>query len=216
MTILDETKPTPVPTEPILESSHQAAKTLIRNSTFYLGADFFVKLLSFIFNVYVVRQLGDARFGFYTAALAYAGIFSIIGDLGMTQYAIREIARGRRTADDLFWNLVIIRLILSLIAIVMIVSSAYYLTDYPPAMVAGIFLVCIGFFFHAFLGPVSIILSGNERIDSTAVLGTLIQIVFVVAGTWILVGGYNFYSLIIASYLGVPIAATLGFLYVRQ
>jgi O-antigen/teichoic acid export membrane protein len=213
MSLLDETTP---PQEPALESSQQAARTLLRNSSFYLGADFLIKLLSFVFNIYVVRQLGDERFGFYTTALAYAGIFSIIGDLGMTQYAVREIARGRRQADELFWNLVFIRLILSALASVFIIISAYFVAGYSTEMVMGIALVCIGFFFYAFAGPISIILSSKERIDSTAVLGTLVQVCFVTMGTLVLVGGYNFYGLIVASYIGVPLAALIGFFYIRQ
>ena len=213
MSSRDEIKPGQ---EPVLESSEQAARTLLRNSTFYLGADFLVKLLSFIFNIYVVRELGDERFGFYTTALAYAGIFSVIGDLGMTQYAVREIARGRRQANDLFWNLVFIRMILSALASVFIIASAYFVTGYPTEMVMGIALVCIGFFFYAFAGPVNIILSSKERIDSTAVLGTLVQICFVTLGTLVLVRGYSFYGLIVASYIGVPLSALIGYFYIKQ
>src|SRR5688572_2652987 len=167
MSLLEETEPTQ---EPALESSQQAARTLLRNSSFYLGADFLVKLLGFVFNIYIVRQLGDDLFGVYTTALAYAGIFSIIGDLGMTQYAIREIARGRRQADELFWNLVFIRLILSVLASVFIIISAYFVAGYSTEMVVGIALVCVSFFFYAFAGPVAIVLASKERIDSTAVL----------------------------------------------
>jgi O-antigen/teichoic acid export membrane protein len=204
------------PSEPTLETGQKAAQTLLRNSTFYLGADFLVKVLSFIFNIYVVRELGDARFGAYNTALAYAGIFSILGDLGMTQYAIREIARGRRRADDLFWNLVMIRLLLAFVATLFIVASAYFVAGYPTTMVLGIFLVCVGFFFHAFFGPVVIVMAGKERIDFIAVLDIVIQLFFVGVGTWVLVSGYSFHSLIIASYLGVPVAALIGLVYIKR
>ncbi len=207
--------PKPAP-EPVLESGQKAAGTLIRNSTFYLGADVVIKLLGFIFNVYVVRQLGDERFGFYTTALAYAGIFSIIGDLGMTQYAAREIARGRRQADELFWDLVVIRLILSIIATIFITTSAFFIAGYSTNMVLGIFLVCMGFFLHAFLGPVNIVLVGRERVDYVSILNTIIHISFVTVGTLVLVGGYSFYGLIVASYIGIPVAAFLGGRYIKR
>lgn len=216
--MLNEQPESPEPTthQPALESGQKAAGILLRNSTFYLGTDAIIKLMSFVFNVYIVRQLGDERFGFFSTALAYAGIFSIIGDLGMTQYATREIARGRRQADELFWNLVIIRLILSVIATVFITASAYFVAGYRPEMVLGIFLVCIGFFLHAFLGPVKIILSGRERVDFVSMLNTVIQIFFVTAGTWVLIRGYTFHSLIVASYAGAPVAAFAGALVIRR
>lgn len=202
--------------EVVLEDGQKAARTLIRNSTFYLGADAIIKLLSFVFNIYVVRRLGDERFGFYSIALAYAGIFSIIGDLGMTQYAVREIARGRRQIDEMFWDLVILRLILSTLATILITSSAFFIARYPPQMVLGIFLVCIGFYFHAFYGPVSIVLEGRERIDHISMLDTVIQIFFVTTGTLVLISGYTFHSLIIATYFGVPVAAIIGAFHIRR
>ena len=211
----DATLPEATP-PPALESSQEAARALFRNSTFYLMADAAIKLLSFVFSIYVVRQLGGERFGFYSTALAYAGIFSIIGDLGMTQYAMREIARGRRTADELFWDLVTVRLILCVVATAIIVISAYFIAGYPVTMVIGIFLVCIGFFFHAFWGPVDIVLTARERIDYSSVLGVVIQIFFIGLGTWVLWGGYSFHGLIVASYVGIPVAALMGAVYIRR
>lgn len=202
--------------EPLLESNQSAFRTLLRNSTYYLGSDMVIKILSFLFNVYIVRQLGDERFGLYSAALAYAGIFSIIGDLGMTQYVTREIARGRRQADELFWNIVCVRLILSTIAIIVITASAHFVVGYDPSMVLGIFLVCIGFLLHAFWGPIDVILNANMRIDHSSTLSTIIQISFVTVGTLVLVNGYSFHGLILASLLGVPIAALLGIIQIRR
>ncbi len=211
--------PSPIPAlsmEPVLESGQDAANILLRNSSFFLGADTIIKILSFIFNVYVVRQLGDERFGFYSAALAYAGIFSIIGDLGMTQYATREIARGRHKADDLFWNLVILRLILAVVATTLITLSAYYVAGYNLQMVFGIFLVCIGFFFYAFTGPVEIVLSGKERIDYISIMTIIGQLGFVVVGTLVLVSGISFHGLIVATYIAVPVATLFGIRYIKR
>lgn len=216
MSNTDKSSSPEVTREPGLDTRHEAVGIIIRNSAFYLGADTVIKILSFVFNVYVVRQLGDERFGFFSTALAYAGIFSIIGDLGMTQFAEREIARGRRKADDLFWDLVVVRLLLALVATVFITTSAYYFAGYQAEMVAGIFLVCVGFLFHAFFGPVTIILIGRERVDYVSILNTIVQAFFVSVGTWVLVRGYSFHSIIVASYIGVPVAALLGGWYVRR
>lgn len=213
---IDETSPSQSTQEPELESGQKAATTLLRNSAYFLGADITIKILSFLFNIYVIRQLGDMRFGAYSTALAYAGIFSILGDLGMTQYSVREIARGRKTPDDLFWNLVVVRLMLSSVALVLITSSAYFVAGYEPEMVFGIFLVCVGFLLHAFFGPVNVVLVGKERVDYVSILGTLVQVFFVTFGTWVLISGYTFYSLIIASYIGLPLAFIVGVIFIRR
>lgn len=202
--------------ETALESGQEAARVLLRNSTSYLVADAVIKLLSFVFNVYVVRLLGDERFGLYSTVLAYVGIFSIIGDLGMTQYATREIARGRRKADELFWNLLTIRMVLGVVATIFIIASAAFVAGYQASMIWGILIACIGFFAHAFWGPVSIILIGHERVDYASVLGIIIQLFFIGVGTWVLLEGYTFYGLIVASYIGAPVAALIGVVYIKR
>lgn len=205
-----------LPPESTLESGQKAAASLIRNSTFYLGAEAVIKLLSFVFNIYVVRQLGDERFGYYSTVLAYVGIFSIIGDLGMTQYVTREIARRRRRVDELFWDLVAIRLILSTLATIFIVTSAVFVAGYQAEMAWGIGIACVSLFLYAFFGPINIVLVGHERIDNASVLNVVIQMFFIGLGAWVLLAGYSFYGLIVASYIGVPVAALVGAVRIKK
>ena len=138
------------PSSPVLESAQSAAATLVKNTLYFLASSTIVSILSFIFNVFVVRRLGDERYGLYNTALAYAAIFSIIGDLGMTQYVTREIARGRKTAAEMFWNVACVRLILAAVATLFITLSAAFIADYEPTMVWGIFLLCLSYFIFAF------------------------------------------------------------------
>lgn len=199
-----------------LESTQSAAARLIRNTFYSLVSSTAVSMLSFIFNVFVIRRLGDNRYGLYNTALAYAAIFSIIGDLGMTQYVTREIARGRKTADEMFWNVVCVRLLLSLIATVFITLSAAFLAEYDSSMVFGIFLVCLSYFFFAFYGPMLVVLGAHERLDYTSTLNTANQFVFVLIGSIVLFSGAPFYGLIIASYIGLPLVTYVGIRNIRQ
>lgn len=201
---------------PGLESSQSAAATLMRNTLYFLASSTAVSILSFIFNVFVVRRLGDERYGLYNTALAYASIFSIIGDLGMTQYVTREIARGRKTADEMFWNVVCVRLILSLVATAFITLSATFAAQYEPTMIWGIFLVCLSYFMFAFFGPMQVVLTAHERVDYSSTLNTVNQLFFVVVGTLVLITGISFHGLIVASYIGLPISTYIGIRYIRR
>ncbi len=198
-----------------LESGQDAARTLFRNSAFLLIADAITKVFGFIFQVYVVRRLGGEQFGLYSTAVAYAGIFSVMADLGMTQYATREIARRRRQVDEIFWDLVVLRILLSTVATVIITISAI-MVGYSRQMVIGIFIVCVGFYFYSVLGPIGVVLSGYERIDLASILSTSVQIIFVITGALVLIGGFSFYGLIITSYIGVPVASMIGAHFIRR
>lgn len=201
---------------PSLESSQSAAATLVRNTVYFLASSTAVSVLSFIFNVFVIRRLGDERYGLYNTALAYASIFSIIGDLGMTQYVTREIARGRKTADEMFWNVVCVRLLLSLVATTFITLSATFAAQYEPTMILGIFLVCLSYFLFAFFGPMQVVLTAHERVDYSSTLNTVNQLFFVLVGTIVLVAGISFHGLIVASYIGLPISTYIGIRYIRR
>ena len=207
--------PTPS-TDKAIESREESARNLIKNSGAFIAGDAVGKLLSFLFSVYVIRQLGSSQYGLYTTALAYAGLFSIMADLGMTQFATREIARGRKTADGLFWNLIVIRFILSTFAIIIITASAAYLANYNKTMVMGIFIACMGFYFHALYGPISIILRANERIEYLSLLTTIGRVFTLGLGTYILLNNHSFYILIVSSYIWIPITFFLGFYFIRK
>jgi O-antigen/teichoic acid export membrane protein len=73
--------------------------TVLRNSAFGLAAQMAMKVLSFTFNVLVIRQLGATDYGQYTAVGAFGTLFLFIADLGLSPYAVREFARWRDTAD---------------------------------------------------------------------------------------------------------------------
>lgn len=51
-----------------------------------------LKAINFIYNVAVIRQLGDDRFGQLSTVTAFVGLFSIFAELGVSQYVMREIA----------------------------------------------------------------------------------------------------------------------------
>ncbi|HHX64515.1 MAG TPA: oligosaccharide flippase family protein, partial [Chloroflexi bacterium] len=66
-------------------------RIILKNAISLTMAEIAIKVLTFAFNVYVVRRLGDDRFGQYSIVLAFTGLFSILLELGMTQYVMREI-----------------------------------------------------------------------------------------------------------------------------
>ena len=69
---MQDDKLAPAVSPPGLESAQSAAATLVKNTLYFLASSTIVSILSFIFNVFVVRRLGDERYGLYNTALAYA------------------------------------------------------------------------------------------------------------------------------------------------
>ena len=75
-------------------------QVVARNVAFMLGGQVLIKVFAFIFNVYMVRRLGDVHFGRYSTALAYVAIFAMLTDLGTSSLSVREMARKQ---ENIAW-----------------------------------------------------------------------------------------------------------------
>lgn len=199
----------------------QLTRTVVRNSAFGLGAQFAIKLLSFAFSVLIVRHLGAEAFGQYAAVLAFGAVFVFIGDLGLSPYTVRAVARWRDAPDGLentnalYGNVLVLRLLLSLLAASLVVGTAL-LTERPPAMIGAIALGTLGLIMYGVQGTSAAVLAGFERLDLSAGAGVLNQLTFVLAGSLMLWLGFGYYGLIVANLLGVAMMTYVCWRGVRR
>jgi len=183
--------------------------TIARNSAFVLGVQVVLKILAFLFNVYVVRRLGAVYFGQYSAVMAYVALFAIFTDWGMSPYAVREMAKDHRKTSWLLPNIVAIRVVLSFIITLIAPLSALWLGK-ENEMVLGILIASAGLILYAFQGPLNSALTARERLDYTSTFTLINQLVFWGLGVLLLVNGLGFIGLIIASSAGVAVVALLS------
>jgi O-antigen/teichoic acid export membrane protein len=189
-------------------SADDFTSKVARNSAFVMASQILMKALGFLFNVYVVRRLGDEHFGQYAAVMAFIAIFAIFSDLGMAPYMLREIAGDRKNVYWLLPNVVVLRLLLSAGVVVVSTLVAYWVGK-DPAMVLGIFIAACGLFLYAIQGPLDSILTAWERLDYSASLTLVSQFVFWGLGTLGLVLGWGFIGLLVASLVSVASLALL-------
>jgi O-antigen/teichoic acid export membrane protein len=189
-----------------LSSRQLLLGTVARNSAFVLGLQVLLKVLAFLFNVYVVRRLGDVHFGRYSSVMAYVAVFAIFTDWGLAPYSMREMARNRDSTWWLLPNIIVIRLLLSLVIIIVAPLSALWLGK-DSEIVVGIFIASLGLLFYSFQGPLDAALTARERLDQTSVLALVNQLVFWGLGTLLLISGMGFVGLLIASQSGIAVIA---------
>jgi O-antigen/teichoic acid export membrane protein len=190
-------------------------KIIAKNTVFVTLGNIALKLLNFLFTVYIVRSLGDERFGQYSIVLAFVAIFQIFAELGVSQYVRREIARDKSKTEEYVWNLMTIRVVLALIGIGAITSIAY-VVGYAPELILGIFIYTFGFLLSAIDMPLDTVLWANERMDYITLMNVLAQVVFITFGALFLFAGLNFIWLIIASLLSIIPRITVGILAIRK
>ena len=183
-------------------TSSQLTRTILKNTVFVTTGSFLLKLLNFLFKVYVIRSLGDDRFGQYSTVLAFVGVFQIFAEFGITQYVMREIARDREKTPLYFWNLLAVRLLLAILAMGWITYAAV-MAHYSPELVTGVFLLTFSFMLAAVETPMSTVLTAHERFDYVTVKTVIGQLVFVVLGAVFVFSGLGYLWLIVASILSM-------------
>lgn len=194
---------------PLQAPKQSVVATVARNSVFVLGVQVVMKILGFLFNVYVVRRLGDVHFGRYSAVMAYVAIFAIFTDWGMAPYAVREMATDRKKVSWLMPNIMAIRVVLSLMVTIIAPLSALWLGKEGDTVV-GILLASAGLILYALQAPMMSALTAHERLDYRSTFELINQLIFWGLGTLLLINGLGFIGLIVASLAGVAVAALLA------
>lgn len=197
------------------KSASNTGRTIIRNTAFGMVAQIILKIASFIFQITVINNLGDTSWGKYNIVIGWATLFGVLGDLGITQYLTREIARDHSNSKRLFWNAVVLRLILAIIAGVITAVSAIII-GYSTEIVIGCILFTVSYLFQSMLAPLTGLVVGNERVDISSLFAVITQILFMVFGAIVLVMGLGFEWLILANVINVPIVAISMYWVVKR
>lgn len=206
MTNVDTTAPKP---------ERSATQRIARNTVIGVGAQIALKVAGAIFQILVVRQLGGAQFGEYSSVLAWAGLFSVLGDMGVTQYLAREVARDKNKTNELFWDTVCFRFVLAIITIAITTVGAV-IWGYSSEIVLATGIFTISYLFQSLLAPLSGILTGNERLDITSLLAVITQVIFYIFAGLFLFLHLDFVWLAIASTIQTPIMMGLTYWFVRR
>jgi O-antigen/teichoic acid export membrane protein len=190
------------------------AQKIARNSAATISAQLVIKLISFAFTVLIVRHLGASAFGQYAAVAAFGTMFLFIGDLGLSPYLVREVARLRdlpgseQRARELFGAVLWLRVALSLAAVALMLLVAW-LSGRPLVMLGALAINAVSMVLYGVQGTSEAVLAGYERLDITAGARVVYQIVFVTLGGAALAVGTGYYGLLGATLAAVVVLTTI-------
>ncbi|NWG19108.1 MAG: oligosaccharide flippase family protein [Chloroflexi bacterium] len=174
-----------------------------------------LKVLNFLYTVYTLRVLGEAGFGQYSAVLAFVGLFGVFFEIGLAQYVQRTIAQDPARTQALFWNLVVLRLILAIAGMAAITGLSLVLR-HEPAMTFGVALFTGTFVLAAFLMPLITVLTANERLDLVSVMEVGAQLVTIVTGVLLLHSGAGFLGLLYVGFITMPLQIVMAVWAIRR
>ncbi|MCK4252421.1 flippase [candidate division WOR-3 bacterium] len=168
-------------------------------------------VLGLIFTVSLARCFGDVAFGKYSFALAFTALFAVLMDLGFNQLTIREVARDKTLAKKYMGNILIIKLLLSIIFFVLVVAAVnlmHYPSDtktivyiFGASTVLGSFSQLFRAIFHAF-----------EKMEYDSLLTIIRQIIVVSIGLTLLFLGYDLIQVVSVYLIGGVINVVFSFI----
>jgi len=133
------------------------AKKITLNTSSFLTAAIFQKVLSFIYFTILARYLGAESIGQYFFAISFASIFSVFMDLGLSPVLIREVAKSDKDEQQWFKQIFTFKLIFSFITIVIAIvldNILFYSDTVRTLIYLTIFIILIDSFtllFYSFI-----------------------------------------------------------------
>ncbi len=124
-----------------------SVKRKIAYSTFYqFGGKIISTALGLLSIALITRHLGVDGYGQYATAITFVGIFSIIADMGLYIYVVREISKEKADSDYIVSNVFTLRIVsaVTLLALAPIVALAF---PYDHTVWLAILIFTLSFFF---------------------------------------------------------------------
>ncbi len=104
-------------------------KVNLAKNTFYSALSNFSNIFLLVLLILAARILGVEEYGKFTFAMALVAIFSLLADFGVTELSKRSVARKPSLARKYLGNILVWKLILSIIVLLGIVFTINFLSD---------------------------------------------------------------------------------------
>ena len=135
-----------------------------KNTGVIITGNIAFRLISLFVTIYLARYLGTAEFGKYSFVFAYLAFFGVISDLGFRAILVREMSRDSSLAPKLIGNAYIIRLILTVFAVVLPIIIITQ-TSYPSDTITYVCIAAFTLLFMSFSNFYTAIFQTNLRME---------------------------------------------------
>ncbi|MBE6487924.1 MAG: flippase [Methanosphaera stadtmanae] len=153
---------------------------VIKNSGLLMLASLIANIMTFILTLFTARYLGTANFGIISSATSMVGIFGILCDLGLSTYAIREVARDKSNTSVYFGTTLLFRALFTLITflgyVVFILYNKFTADTTYVMILFGFYMI-----FNSFTTFYYSLYQSNEKMQyqtiSNSIYSTLVLII---------------------------------------
>ncbi|MFX0133258.1 MAG: flippase [Candidatus Hodarchaeota archaeon] len=166
---------------------------IFKNTTYLTIGNQIGNLLQFLFFLYFARQFGKEIVGQYSFAFSFTYVCSVIADLGLSHYLIREVARDLSGDRQLFACGLSLRLLsLALVSLLVFAIIILFPGKFPQRITLVIFLLGL---FHIFFSIADVFhaeFKGHDRMGIVALLNIFLRFVISCSGILLIILRFDF------------------------
>ncbi|HBB65908.1 MAG: hypothetical protein A2049_03305 [Elusimicrobia bacterium GWA2_62_23] len=166
------------------------------------------RLLSFALNVLIVRYLGAAGYGKLAFAMAFSGFFTILGDFGLSTYAIREVSADKETGPGCLGKGLLLNAVMSVL-ILAAVTAAGMAAGLEQPLLYCVVLLAMSYLLHQTGGFASAIFRAHEKMSLLFATETIYR-----AAQLLFCGACVFFRLDISAFAAAYLGASVLYLAV--
>lgn len=161
--------------------SDHLVKKVATNAFFKATGELAIRVLSFAFIVFVARVLGDSQFGMISFAYSFALLFVVIVDFGLNPLIVRDTARDLNQTASLFFNLLIIKMILGLCFLLAVVIGLWMIKPDPQVIQISYWLALF-VMLNSFTEFICSVFHGHQKMQLEAAAMISQKIMLLLAG----------------------------------
>ena len=151
----------------------KTAQRILKNAFVLLLAHVVSKILAFLYIMYAARYLQASGFGVLSIALALAGIFGVLADIGLQTLIIRELARERTQVKKYLSNISCIKILLS-VGVMILMKLTVHLLGYPPQTIQTVLFIGLYVILGSFTEMIYSVFRAYEQMELVS-LGIILK-----------------------------------------
>lgn len=184
-------------------------RTIFENMSWIMISQIFVSILAFIWTVLIARYLGVSDYGILGFATSVMSIMLMTLDLGITNYAVRNIATNRESASKYLGNIIPLKSLLSIGAFILLFVILVIMKCNEKTIIITLLFLFEGVF-STMSGAITGTFQAYEKLKYQGIQTILLNVLLFIL---ILVTIYTDLGLygIVSSYI---IANIVGFIYI--
>lgn len=200
---------------PKLSPGERAGERAALNTVTRAVGEVVGKLASLVLFAALARKVGESDLGVYVFAFAWAQIATIPIGLGFDRYVLRRFARERPSVHELFFNVIVLKLLRS-VPVTAISFALVSALGYGPQTRTAVYILTLGLLLDSTARTLFATFNAFER--GTLVAATVVVQRFAAAGLGLaaLAAGGGVIAVSATFTVGTAVGLALGFALMRR